>query len=133
MGVDAAALREIFNLTTGVWTIAAVLMLMACRLWNGLPAVMAQWIAWRRQRQEEKDAQEQARLRARAADWDRLRGIVARLDERVAFLERERTLWMDRAIRAEAIIQGQGEVRQAAANASAEVRLDDAERRKGDK
>lgn len=139
MNVDAVALREVFSLTSGIWTMVAILALGVWRMWNGLPAVMAQWIAWRQQKQAEQLAKLQATEDAKSADWSRLRDEVARLAGRIEYLEgkvaeceHDRMHWMERAIHAESVLLGVGEVRQAAATAMAEVRLDAAEKAKAE-
>lgn len=142
--VDAGAVSDIFSLTSAAWSGVLVLGIIAWRLWNGLPAVMAQWVAWRQAKLAAQLAREKAINEAKDTDWTRLRDEVGRLSGRVETLEREVAAchdrefeWMSRALRAEAINQGQGEVRQAAAAASAEVRLDardksDAAKKKSD-
>lgn len=126
--VDERALASIFSLTTGVWTIAGILALTTWRIWNGLPAVMAQWVAWRQAKMADKLAREQAAAEAKAADWSRLRGEVDRLLGRVDTLEekcdklegevdacRQREAeWMRRAIEAEAALMGRGRADQEA-------------------
>lgn len=64
-------------------------------------------------------------------DWTRLRSEIDRLDERCDHLQREvdecrrrEGEWMQRAIAAESKLNSHGDIRQAAAVASAEVRLD---------
>jgi hypothetical protein len=70
-------------------------------------------------------------------DWTRLRAEIDRLDERCDHLQREvdecrrrEGEWMTRALQAEALMQGNGEIRQAASIAAAEVRIDAADRKK---
>src|SRR5687767_4602178 len=87
MDVDGAALREVFSLTSGVWTMAALMALGVWRMWNGLPAVMAQWIAWRQQKQTEEIARLRAIEDAKSSDWNRLRDEVTRLVTRIEQLE----------------------------------------------
>ena len=67
-------------------------------------------------------------------DWARLRAEIDRLDGRCDHLQSEvddcrqrEGVWMSRAMVAEAKLQGQGEVNQAAAVAQAEVRVDPVE------
>lgn len=73
----------------------------------------------------------------KGGDWTRLRAEIDRLDERCDHLQsevdecrRREGEWMARAIAAESALYSQGEVRQAAANAAAEVRLDALDKRK---
>lgn len=72
----ADALRSIFSLQSAAWTGIAILFLFLVRLWKGLPAVFAQWVAWRQVKALEK-----------AADWTRLRDENKRLDDRCKRLE----------------------------------------------
>ncbi len=68
--VDTNALRQIFSIQSAAWTIVALFTLLMARAWNGAPAMLEQWIAYRRAKAEEK-----------AADWNRLRDEIARLSE----------------------------------------------------
>jgi hypothetical protein len=65
-----------FSLEGAAWTATAFIGLLVVRVWNGSPAMFAQWIAYRRAKAEE-----------RASDWTRLRNDNARLDERCQRLE----------------------------------------------
>lgn len=67
---DADALRQIFSIQSAAWTGVALFFLFVWRMWNGAPAMFAQWIAYRRAKAEEK-----------AAHWNRLQQEIARLDE----------------------------------------------------
>jgi hypothetical protein len=79
--VDELALRQIFSLESATWTIALLLMLFLVRMWNGAPAMFAQWVAWRRSVAEARIA-EAGRLAAeKASDWSRLRDEIARLSD----------------------------------------------------
>ena len=95
------------------------------------------WVERMNERARDKAAE-------RSEDWKRLREEIGRLADRVKTLEdtcdvlarkvrdcedREAN-WMRRAIQAEAALQGQGEVRQAAAAAQAEIRLDASDKAK---
>lgn len=127
--VDLSAINDILSIRNGVWSLVALFVVGMWRGWAGLPAVMQQWIARRQAIAAEKDA-----------EWKRLRDEVVRIDGRCDFLQREvdecrerEGKWMSRALTAEAIVQGHGEVRQAAAAASAEARLAEIDRnKKGD-
>lgn len=66
--LNADALRQIFSVQSAAWTITALVMLFVWRMWNGAPAMFAQWIAYRRAVAEEK-----------AAHWNRLQDEIARL------------------------------------------------------
>lgn len=121
--VDERALAELFSVEAGVFSIATILGLMAWRIWNGLPNVMAQWIEWRKAKAAEK-----------SKDWTRLRDEIDRLwaecrelRKSVQECEEREGEWMRRAIQAEAMAMGQGEARQAAAVAVAEMRVDTAQ------
>ena len=77
-------------------------------------------------------------IRNKAGDRDGWHSLFKGLSERVAALEAECVAlrlevnecrkregeWMTRALTAEALLQGTGEIRQAAASAAAEIRLD---------
>lgn len=126
--VDESALARLFSLEAGVWSIAAILMLGVWRMWNGLPAVMAQWVAWRQTKLTAQLAREKAINEAKDQDWARLRDEVGRLVGRVQSLEgkcdtlesevdacRQREgEWMRRAIEAEAALMGRGRADQEA-------------------
>lgn len=89
MGFDSDALSQILNPTTGTFTIAGLIALGLWRFWNGLPAVMAQWIAWRQTVASQKLAREQQIHDAKHEDWTRLRDEVSRIDNRCKALEEE--------------------------------------------
>jgi uncharacterized coiled-coil DUF342 family protein len=55
-------LRQFFSVETFLGIQAAAIILFVIRMWNGSPAMFAQWIAYRRARAEEK-----------SADWERIR------------------------------------------------------------
>lgn len=126
--MDEQALAEVFSVETGVFSIAAILGLVSWRIWNGLPHVMAQWIAWR----VAKDA-------AKGADWNRLRSEIDKLwtecrelRQAVQDCENREVEWMHRAIAAEAKLLGRGEAMQDAQRiVSAEREID--ARKRGDK
>lgn len=108
--IDERALADFFSLEAGVWSIFGVIALVAWRMWNGLPGVMAQWIEWRK-----------AKAAAKSVDWDRLRSEITRLDGRIDHLldelelcHQERDMWRSRAISAEATYLGRGEANQQA-------------------
>ena len=130
--VDWVALNSILSARNGVWTLVVLFVVGLWRGWAGLPAVMAQWVAMRQAQAAEKRAVEAAKEAAKAADWsrirdevDRLAGRVRLLEEQVAECERDRLHWMDRAIKAEAVLMGQGETRQQAQRIVAVERLTD--------
>lgn len=60
--VDAQELRAIFSVQNAAWTAVTLLLLFVWRMWNGAPAMFAQWIDYRRAKAEE-----------RSADWNRFR------------------------------------------------------------
>lgn len=104
------SLRHLFSLQSAAWTSTAILFLLAVRMWNGAPAMFAQWIAYR-----------QAKAAERSGDWSRLRAEITRLDERCDHLQKEvdecrerEAEWMHRAIAAEAFQLGEGEALQKA-------------------
>lgn len=129
--VDESAVAEFFSLEAGVWTIAGIMGLLLFRIWNSVPALVGRWIEWRKLKAAEK-----------AADWARLRDMLheerteaaafrrEQLAEneqcRAALAEVREELAQERAerMKLQAIIDGMGEVRKAAAAAAAEVRLD---------
>jgi septal ring factor EnvC (AmiA/AmiB activator) len=112
-------------------------LLLAVYIVNRWPALMAERTKWWQTRSDAKAVE-------RDKDWSRLREEISRLEERCARIEaREEEcrqnlkevrdeLADERAERKklQAIIDGWGEVRQAAANAAAEVRADEAEKAK---
>ena len=147
-----SALNDILSVRNGVWSLVALFALALWHGWKGLPAVMQQWIAGRQQRAAEEVAKRKAAAEEKAADWDRLREEVSRLAERHD--ECERNLATEREARhlavsqlrdevateraermkLQAILDGHGEVKQAAAVAAAEARRDEAEKtRRADK
>lgn len=65
---DALAIREIFSVESAAWTGVCILALLAARMWNGAPAMLDRWLAFRTARAAEK-----------AADWTRLREEIDRL------------------------------------------------------
>jgi len=109
---------------TPLWAIALMAGVMAFKTW---PYILERWNERLRDRATE-----------RAGDWKRLREEIARLCDRCERLEardeecRTNLLAVREDLAAErgermklqAIIDGMGEIRQAAANAAAEVRLD---------
>lgn len=122
---DGEALSNIFSVTSGVWTIAAVLALFVVRIWNSVPALMGRWIEWR-----------QAKAAEKAADWTRLRDEIDRLWDECASLrkavkecEEREGEWMHRAIAAEAALIGGGKARQEAARIVATERIADSKKR----
>lgn len=68
--LNADALKQIFSVQSAAWTITAVIMLFVWRMWNGAPAMFAQWIAYKRARAEEK-----------SAHWNRLQSEIGRLSD----------------------------------------------------
>lgn len=101
-------LDQIFSLQTAAWTANAILLLFVVRMWNGAPAMFAQWIAYRRAKAEEK-----------SSDWSRLREEITRLDSRCDDLQTEvdecrkrEGDWMGRAIAAESALAGRGQAAQ---------------------
>lgn len=67
---DSDAVRQIFSVEGAAWTSTLALILLVARLWNGAPAMLDRWLAWRAAKAAEK-----------AADWSRLRDEVIRLSE----------------------------------------------------
>jgi hypothetical protein len=113
--VDGEALRQFFSVETLLGIQTAAVILFVIRMWSGAPAMLAQWIAYRRAKAEEK-----------AADWERIRherdvateaAKVGReeidmLRDKLAEVEAGRIEWMGEAVRYKAIVQGYGEARQ---------------------
>lgn len=67
--ISAEALRQFFSVQTFLGVQTAALILLVVRVWNGSPAMFAQWLAYRRAKAEEKHA-----------DFNRLREEITRLD-----------------------------------------------------
>jgi superfamily II RNA helicase len=129
--VDVNALAQILSIRNGVWAAAALIALGVFRLWHALPAIMERLNERRRDTAAE-----------RAADWTRLRDRLETVEakhekcERDLMAEREQRhkdvsglrdeIAVERAerMKLQAILDGQGQVRQAAAAAQAEVRAD---------
>lgn len=134
--VDLSAINDILSIRNGVWSLVALFVVGLWRGWAGLPAVMQQWIARRQAIAAEKDAEwrrlsdEVTRLAARhdecedklAAEREERHQQVSELRDELAAERAERT-------KQQAINDGRGEVRQAAASAAAEVRLDELSKR----
>lgn len=74
--MDSNALAQIFSLQSAAWSLVAIIFLLVVRLWNGSPAMFAQWIEYRKTKEA-----------AKAADWTRLRAEIERLDGRCIRLE----------------------------------------------
>lgn len=79
--IDGEALRAIFSVENAAWTATLLLMLFLVRMWNGAPAVFAQWIEWRRSIAEAQAAERKQTAEDKAADWGRLREEISRLTE----------------------------------------------------
>lgn len=79
--VDELAISQIFSLRNATWTIALLIMLFVVRMWNGAPAMFAQWVAWRRAVAEAKSAEAKRTADEKAADWTRLREEITRLSD----------------------------------------------------
>lgn len=124
--LDVIALRQIFSVENAAWTVAIIIGLLVLRMWNGAPAMFAQWIAYK-----------QARAAEKSADWMRLREEIGRLDGRCDHLQSEvdachaRELeWMHRAIKAESASEGLGDARQRAQEIISAERLKDRDTKK---
>jgi hypothetical protein len=116
---DASALQQIFSWQSAAWTSTAVLLLFVVRMWNGAPAMLDRWLAFRTAKANEK-----------SADWTRLRDEINRLNawchelqEAVDECRQREAEWMSRAVTAEATLQGYGEWRQIQAVREASKRL----------
>ena len=109
--VDDGLLGKIFSISTAAWT--AVLML-AVRLFHTWPNIQA------RQNERKRDAAAE-----KAGDWDRLRDENKRLHAMLDKCETERLKALERAVKAEATLQGYGELRQLRAIADAAKRQGD--------
>lgn len=119
MSVDVAALKQIFSIQSAAWAVVALLFLFAVRMWNGAPAMLQQWIAWR-----------QAKAAEKAADWNRLRDEISRLSEAekrcredYAELHRQHMDVIERLKTLEGYHMGQGRASQEAAGVVALDRL----------
>lgn len=88
--------------------------LLVLRMWNGAPAMFAQWIAYRRAKAEEK-----------AADWSRLRDHCTFLIEAEERCRVELNEVKGRLASLEGWMAGQGQARQEAAGVVALDRLKD--------
>lgn len=108
--VDNDALGKLFNAATGVW---ALVCLAVGALFKAWPHIMG------RANERHRDIADQ-----RAADWERVRAERDRLRLLLVECEKERVEWMGRAIRAEATLQGYGELRQIRAISEASKRVD---------
>ena len=130
------ALRHFFNVQTLLGIQTAAIILFILRMWNGSPAMFAQWIAYRRARAEEK-----------SADWERIRYErdaasealkIARegidmLRDKLAEVEAKRIEALGRAVRSEAALQGYGDGRQRLAAEEAAKRIIENGKRDGGK
>lgn len=117
---NAEAWRQIFSVQSAAWTATAFIFLFTVRMWNGAPAMFAQWVAWRRARADEK-----------AADWQRLREENQRIDARCQRLEaaeercREELAGVKQRLASlEGWLAGQGQAHQEAAGVVALERLE---------
>lgn len=70
------ALRQLFSVEALLAVNTGVFILLVIRIWNGSPAMFAQWIAYRRAKAEEK-----------TAEYSRLRNENKRIDDRCIKLE----------------------------------------------
>jgi len=109
---------RIFSAAAGVWAMVAMVSVALFKAW---PNIMARINEGKRDSASE-----------RAGDWDRIRHErdVAREErdlvrDRWAECEADRLVWMARAMKAEAIIQGYGEARQLLAMDEALKRIED--------
>lgn len=116
--VDAIALHQIFSLESAAWIAVAILVLLVLRMWNGAPAMFAQWIAYRRAKAEEK-----------AADWSRLRDHCNFLIEAEERCRSELNDVKGRLAALEGYMDGQGRASQEAAGIVALERLGRNERK----
>jgi len=128
------ALRHFFNVQTLLGIQTAAIILFILRMWNGSPAMFAQWIAYRRARAEEKSADwERIRYERDAAsealkiareEIDMLRDKLAERDQRIAMLIGENA-------RLQGIQQGFGEWRNIQTVLEAAKRLSDNGKQQG--
>lgn len=79
--VDVYAIKQILSVEGAAWTAVILMFLFVVRMWNGAPAVFAQWVAWRKSVAEAKAAERRQSAEEKAADWTRLREEIARLSE----------------------------------------------------
>ena len=94
---DVGVLKQIFSIESAAWAGVGILFLFVLRLWNGSPAMFAQWIAYKRAKAEEKAAhfhhlQEEIKRLSDAerqcrADFDDLHGKHMGIVERLSSLE----------------------------------------------
>jgi hypothetical protein len=111
---DGNALDQIFSVPTAAWTSTALFGLFVWRMWNGAPAMFAQWIAYKRAKAEEK-----------AADWSRLRDHCNFLMDAEERCRSELNEVKSRLATLEGYMAGQGAARQEAAGVVALDRLKD--------
>jgi hypothetical protein len=109
---DASVLRQLFSVESAAWTITALVSLFVLRMWNGAPAMFAQWIAYKRAKAEEK-----------ASDWSRLRDHCNFLIEAEERCRVELNEVKSRLASLEGWMAGQGQARQEAAGIVAAERL----------
>lgn len=120
--VDLNALNAILSTRNGVWATFMVVVLVAWRGWQHVPAIVSAWTQRR-----------QAILAERMADWDRRGDEIERLIKRVDQLEHNeqdcqeklRTA-LGRLAQVEGFMMGQGKARQDAAGIVAAERLGNA-------
>lgn len=97
--------NKLFSAAAGVWALVCMAAVALFRAW---PHIMGRW-----------NERYRDRLAEEAGDWERIRAErdVAREErdmvrDRWAACEADRIEWMERAVRAEAALQGYGEARQ---------------------
>ena len=117
---DAAALQQVFSASGAAWTSTAILFLLVVRMWNGAPALLDRWLAWRAAKAAEK-----------AADWARLREEVTRLADAEKTCRRELADVTKRLATLEGYNIGRGQAAQEAQRIVSEERERDAKRRRG--
>lgn len=125
--VDAQALSQVFSVESGVWSIVAVVSVLAFRIWRVFPEVMARLNERRRDRNSAED-RHQARLEARI---EKLEKRCDDLEEALAETRCERDEWKSRAVAAEAFLSGEGQARQVGQMIASTEREADAAARKG--
>ena len=130
--VDGDALRQIFSITGAAWTSTAILFLLAVRMWNGAPAMLEQWIAYRKAKAEERAAAHSRILEELDRVYEALKvereENVAKGDK-IAFLEADKAKLMQEISALKGYSDGIGRARNEAQRIVSEEREADAKKR----
>lgn len=115
--VEDGLLGKIFSAAAGVWALVAMAAVALFRAW---PLILERVNERRRDAATEK-----------SGDWDRIRAERDRYHDLLIESEADKIRWMERAITAEATLQGRGDARQEAARIVAIERTLDAAKKNG--